>query len=65
MGDIAGREEFGDKGDKSEWREEKKERWRFHMSIKLENTEVSRALSRSGCGVSNEAINGVRKCCAR
>lgn len=38
------------------------ERWRFQMSTKLENTEVSSARSSSGVGPSKELISGVRKC---
>jgi hypothetical protein len=41
-------------------REERNDRWRFHMSTKFEKTEVSDARSRRGCGVSSEAIMGVK-----
>ena len=43
-----------------EEREERNDRCRFHMSMKLEKTDVSDARSRRGCGVSNEAMMGVR-----
>lgn len=42
--------------------EEKNERWRFHISIKLEKTDVSSARSSKGCRVSNDAMIGLRKC---
>lgn len=43
--------------------EEKKERCRFQISIKLEKTDVSDERSNRGFGESSEAIIGVRKCC--
>lgn len=42
-------------------REEKNDRCKFQMSMKLEKTEVSSARSSRGCGVSNAAMIGVRK----
>ena len=42
--------------------DEKKDRWRFHMSMKFENTDVSSARLSRGCMVSREAMIGVRKC---
>lgn len=42
--------------------EEKKERCRFQISIKLEKTDVRDERSKSGVGVSSDAIIGVRKC---
>ena len=44
-------------------REEKKERWKFQMSMKLEKTAVSSLRSSKGVGLSRDAIIGVRKCC--
>ena len=41
-------------------REERNDRWRFHMSMKFEKTDVNVARSRSGCGVSSEAMMGVK-----
>jgi hypothetical protein len=41
-------------------REERNDRWRFHMSTKFEKTEVSDVRSRRGCGVSSEAMMGVK-----
>ena len=46
-------------------RDEKNDRWRFQMSMKFENTEVSSARLSSGCEVSREAMIGVRKCWRR
>ena len=43
--------------------DEKKERWRFHMSTKFEKTDVNSFRLSNGCVVSREAIIGVRKCC--
>lgn len=40
----------------------KNERWRFHMSIKLENTVTRSSRSNSGEGVSRDSMIGVRKC---
>jgi hypothetical protein len=62
IGDRGGIEEVEWHGESKEWREEKKDLCRFHMSIKLENTDVRAPRSRRGRGVSNEAIIGVRKC---
>jgi hypothetical protein len=42
--------------------DEKNDRWRFQISMKFENTEVSSARLNSGCGVSSETMTGVRKC---
>lgn len=42
--------------------EEKKERCKFQMSMKLENTDVSAERFNNGVGVSSEAMMGVRKC---
>lgn len=44
-------------------KDEKKERWRFHMSTKFEKTDVNSFRLSNGCGVSRDAIIGVRKCC--
>jgi hypothetical protein len=41
-------------------REERNDRCRFHMSIKFEKTDVNDARSRRGCGVSNDAMMGVK-----
>lgn len=43
-------------------RESKKERWKFHMSMKFENTEVRAGRSSSGLSVSRVSRIGVRKC---
>ena len=42
---------------------ERKERWRFQMSMKFEKMDVSAERSSKGSGVSRDAIIGVRKCC--
>jgi hypothetical protein len=42
-------------------RDEKKERWKFHMSIKLEKIDVKDAISNKGYWVSKDAKIGVRK----
>ena len=42
---------------------ERKERWRFHMSMKFEKMDVSAERFSRGSGVSRDAIIGVRKCC--
>ena len=42
---------------------ERKERWRFHMSMKFEKMDVSAERSSRGSGVSRDAIIGVRNCC--
>lgn len=42
---------------------ERKERWRFHMSMKFEKMDVSAERSSRGSGASRDAIIGVRKCC--
>jgi hypothetical protein len=42
--------------------DEKNDRWRFQMSMKFENTDVSSARLNNGCGVSRDAMIGVRKC---
>jgi hypothetical protein len=42
--------------------DEKNDRWRFQISMKFENTEVSSARLSSGFEVSREAMIGVRKC---
>jgi len=60
----------GDRGGGSEmserWdvREVKKDRCKFHISMKFENIEVSSARPRSGCGVSKDDIRGMRKFCS-
>lgn len=46
-------------------RDEKKERCKFQMSIKFENTDVMAERSSSGLDVSSEEIIGVRKCCGK
>ena len=43
--------------------EERNDRWKFHISIKLENMEVRAGRCSKGSAVSKEAIIGVRKCC--
>lgn len=45
-------------------RDVKKDLCRFHMSMKLENIEVSSARPRSGCGVSRDDMRGMRKFCS-
>jgi hypothetical protein len=66
MGESGGGGESSGVDDVDELRrdesDEKNDRWRFHMSMKFENTEVSSARLRSGCEVSREAMIGVRKC---
>jgi hypothetical protein len=47
--------------DKSVEREEKKERWRFQMSMKLEKIDVRDPRSNNGRRVSRDAMIGVRK----
>jgi len=42
--------------------DEKNDRWRFQMSMKFENTDVSSARLNNGCEVSRDAMIGVRKC---
>lgn len=42
--------------------DEKKDRCRFQMSMKLEKTDVRPVRSSKGCGVSSEVMIGVRKC---
>jgi hypothetical protein len=44
-------------------RDVKKDRWRFHMSMKLEKMDVSSARPRRGWGVSREDMRGMRKFC--
>lgn len=42
--------------------DEKNERCKFQMSMKLEKTAVNSTRSSRGCGVSKDAMIGVRKC---
>lgn len=44
-------------------REEKKDRCKFQISMKLEKTAVSAERSNKGLLVSNDTMIGVRKCC--
>ena len=43
--------------------EERKDLWKFHISIKLEKMDVRAERCSRGSGVSKDAIMGVRKCC--
>jgi hypothetical protein len=43
--------------------EERNDRWKFHISIKLEKMDVRAERCSRESGVSRDAIMGVRKCC--